>query len=395
MWQHARAALLAVLAYSAIAVAYTWPLAIRLNGVPHDLGDPLLTTWFLWWSGQTVPLTAAWWNVPVFYPAPGVFGFSEHLLGLLPIAWPLNALTGQPLVGHNVAFIATFVLSALGAHYLAYTLTRRHDVSVIAAVAFAFAPYRLPQTPHIQVLASHWTPFCLAALHRYDADPRWRWAIAAAAAWVLQALSCGYYMFFLAVVVAMWMLWFAVGRWPVRQLLRVVAAFAGGALLLVPILRGYQTILQETYGFSRAIGEVRGFSADIASLLSASEDLLVWGWVRVFERPEANLFPGLTIVLLTVFAVWGGPRASGLPDSRPIRLTPSNPRRPARPVAAGQRAADAVRFVAVDRGWHAPGVYRTCRQAAHAGAGRRAWAACAASGTPRGFPSPGGDQPST
>jgi len=322
MRQHWRAALLAFLAYSAIAVAYTWPLSIRLNGVPHDLGDPLLTTWFLWWSGHTLPLTSAWWNVPAFYPAPGIFGFSEHLLGLLPIAGPLNALTGQPLVGHNVAFIATFVLSALGAHYLAYTLTRRHDVSIVAAVAFAFAPYRLPQTPHIQVLASHWTPICLAALHRYDADPRWRWAVAAAAAWVLQALSCGYYLFFLAVLVAFWMLWFAVGRWPVRQLLRVVATFAGGALLLVPILRGYQRILQETYGFFRGIGEIRSFSADIASLLSASEDLLVWGWVRVFERPEANLFPGLTIVLLTALAVWGGDRrGSGPADSRIIRLT--------------------------------------------------------------------------
>ena len=321
MRQHARAALLAVLAYSAIAVAYTWPLAIRLNSVPHDLGDPLLTTWFLWWSGQAVPLTAAWWNVPIFYPAPGVFGFSEHLLGLMPIAGPLNALTGQPLIGHNVAFLGTFVLSALGAHYLTFTLTRRHDVSIVAAVAFAFAPYRLPQTPHIQVLASHWTPFCLAALHRYDADPRWRWAIAASAAWVLQALSCGYYLFFLWTLVVFWLLWFAAGRWPLRQVVRLVAAFAVGGLLLVPIVRGYQSILHETYGLSRSIVEVRAFSADITSLLSASPDLLVWGWVRVFERPESNLFPGLTIVLLIALAFWGSrQRPSDSPDSPRLRL---------------------------------------------------------------------------
>ena len=321
MRPHARAALLAVLGYTAIAVAYTWPLAIRLNGVPHDLGDPLLTTWFLWWSGHTVPLTAAWWNVPAFYPAPGVFGFSEHLLGLLPIAGPLNALTGQPLVGHNVAFIATFVLSALGAHYLAYTLTRRHDVSIVAAVAFAFAPYRLTQTPHIQVLASHWTPICLLALHRFDQSAQWRWALVAAGAWVLQALSSGYYLFFLWTVIVLWLLWFAVGRWPLRQLVRVVAAFAGGALVLVPVIRGYQVILKDTYGLARSIGEIRAFSADIASLLSASEDLLVWGWVRVFERAESNLFPGLTIVLLTALAVWGSPRdSSANADSRRARL---------------------------------------------------------------------------
>src|SRR6188768_3194723 len=164
--RNARAVCAAFVGYLILAAAYTWPLPIRLNGVPHDLGDPLLTTWLMWWSGTQggLPLTAHWWNAPIFYPAPGIFAFSENLLGFAPIAAPLTALTHQPLIGHNVAFIATIVLSALGAHFLAYTITRRHDASAIAGIAFAFAPYRLAQAPHIQVLASFWTPICLAAL---------------------------------------------------------------------------------------------------------------------------------------------------------------------------------------------------------------------------------------
>jgi hypothetical protein len=299
----ARAIAIAFAAYTAAAVAYTWPLAIKLGGVPHDPGDPLLTTWFLWWDTQAVPLTARWWNAPMFFPAPGAFAFSEHLLGLTPIAVPFTLLTGQPLVGHNVAFIATYVLGALGAHFLAYTLTKRHDVSAIAALAFAFAPYRLPQAPHIQVLASFWTPVCLGALHRYAQTWRVRWIVLAAAAWVLQALCCGYFAVFLTVLVALWFLWFAAGRWPVRRLAVAGGAFAAGALALLPFLRGYKFFLRDTYGFSRGIGEIRGFSADAASLLSAGEDLLVWSWVRVIERPEANLFPGLTIVLLCGLAL--------------------------------------------------------------------------------------------
>jgi hypothetical protein len=316
--RNARAVGLASLAYIAVATAFTWPLAIRLNGVPHDLGDPLLTTWFLWWSGtQGLPLTTHWWNAPMFYPATGVLAFSEHLLGLVPIAAPIIALTHQPLIGHNVAFIATFVLSALGAHFLAYTLTRRHDVSAVAAMAFAFAPYRLPQTPHIQVLASHWTPICLAALHRYDRTARPRWAILAAAAWVLQALSCGYYLLFLAVLVGLWFLWFAIGRWPVRQFAIAAAAFGVGGLLLAPVLWGYQVILRDTYGFKRSIAEIRYFSADIAGLLSASDELLAWGWVSVFQRAESNLFPGLAIVLLAGLALYKAqPFKTVAPESR-------------------------------------------------------------------------------
>ena len=306
MSRSARAVALASLGYTLLAVAYTWPLAIRLStGVAHDLGDPLLNTWILWWSGtQAVPLTAHWWNAPAFYPATGVLAFSEHLLGLAPISAPLILLTGQPLVGYNVALIATVALSALGGHFLAYTITRRHDVSVVAAVAFAFAPYRLAQMPHIQTLSSYWAPVCLAALHRYDRTGRTRWAIGAAAAWFLQAMACGYYLFFLGVLVTLWLGWFAVGRWPLRRLAIVSAAFLAAALLLAPFLHGYQTILRDTYGLNRSIGEIRFFSADVASLLLASEDLLVWSWVHVFQRPEASLFPGLTIVLLTGFAVY-------------------------------------------------------------------------------------------
>ena len=30
----------------------------------------------------------------------------------------------------------------------------------------------------------------------------------------MQALSCGYFLFFLSVLLVLWVLWFAVGRWP-------------------------------------------------------------------------------------------------------------------------------------------------------------------------------------
>ncbi len=299
-----RTILLLFCVYLALTVAYTWPLPIKLaHGITHDPGDPLLNAWILWWSTQTVPLTGHWWNAAFFYPAPGVLAFSEHLLGLVPIAAPIIAVTKLPLLGYNIALLATFVFSALGAHFLGYTLTRRHDAALLAGVAFAFAPYRLAQVPHIQVLASYWTPVCLAALHLYGRSGRLQWAFLAGAAWLLQALSCGYYLFFLSVLVGLWMLWFAIGRWPLKRIGTVALIFGGAAVLLGPILYRYQVILQDTYGLSRAIGEVRMFSADIAGLLLASDDLLIWRWVHLIQRPESALFPGLTIVVLTIVAI--------------------------------------------------------------------------------------------
>ena len=317
---HWRAVGLAALAYLLITIVYTWPLPVRLGDVAHDYGDPLLNTWILWWTTKTVPLTAAWWNAPIFYPALGTFAFSEHLLGLAPIAAPLIALTGNPLVGYNVTLIASFVLSGLGAHFLAYTLTRRHDAAFVAGVAFAFAPYRLAQLPHIQVLCAYWTPVCLAALHRYGRDGATKWAALAAFAWLMQALSNGYYLFFLSVLLALWFAWFAINRWRMQQWLKIAGLFAVAAAPLAPILIGYRHILKDTYDFHRSLGEIQMFSADVAGLWTASLDLQFWSWLRGLNKPEGELFPGLTLIALALFAMAAARPLMRQEESRRLRL---------------------------------------------------------------------------
>src|SRR5262249_52426821 len=159
-----------------------------------------------------------------------------------------------------------------------YTVTRRHDAAFVAGLAYAFAPYRLAQLPHIQVLAAFWAPICLAALHLYDRDRRLRWALLAAGAWLLESLSNGYFLFFLSVLLLLWFLWFAVGRWPWRQVAVPALCFAGAGVLMMPVLLGYKHILTDTYGFSRGLGAIQDYSADVGSLLHATDEVWLWGW---------------------------------------------------------------------------------------------------------------------
>jgi len=310
----------ATLGYLLITIIYTWPLPVRLGDVTHDYGDPLLNTWILWWTTKAMPLTAQWWNAPIFYPAAGTFAFSEHLLGLAPIAAPLIWFTGNPLVGYNVTVIASFVFSGLGAHFLAYTLTRRHDAAFVAGIAFAFAPYRLAQLPHIQVLCSYWTPVCLAALHRYGRNGTTKWAVLAAFAWLMQGLSNGYYLFFLTVLVGLWFAWFAVNRWTLSQWLKAAGLFVVAAVLISPILIGYRHILNDIYDFHRSLEEIQIFSADVAGLWTASHDLRFWGWLRGLNKPEGELFPGITLIALALFAVIAARPLMRQDESRRMRL---------------------------------------------------------------------------
>ena len=302
--------LLAAAAYVLLTAALTWPLALHAGSlVPNDLGDPLLNTWILDWNARTVPLTARWWNAPLFYPAPGIMAFSEHLLGLSLFTTPVILVTGNPLLAYNVAFFLSFVLSALAAYFLVFTLTRRHDCAFLAGLAFGFAPYRMAQLAHVQVLSSYWMPVALAAVHRYFAGRRARWAVLFAVAWLMQALSCGYYLFYLSVLVGLWLPWFVSGPASRRLLLRLGAIWAAVALVLVPVLYGYWHF-QRAYGLRREITEIVSFSADVASLLKAPDSLRFWGWLNVVEHPESQLFPGLTVTALVVAGLVAGWRSA-------------------------------------------------------------------------------------
>src|SRR5262249_33534266 len=147
-------------------------------------------------------------------------------LGLAVFTTPLIWLTGNALLAYNVAFFVSFPLSGLAAYFLTFTIARRHELAFVAGLAFAFAPYRMAQFAHVQVMSPYWMPIALGALHRALEDDRWRWAGLFGLAWAMQALTCGYYFFYLSVLVAFWLIWFAVRREHTRTLIRIGTAWA-------------------------------------------------------------------------------------------------------------------------------------------------------------------------
>ena len=303
MRRFVKPSVVAAAVYVLLTVALTWPLVIHpASLVPNDLGDPLLNTWILAWDARVVPLTPAWWNGPQFYPIAGAMAFSEHLLGLTIVTTPIILLTGDPLVAYNSVFFLSFVLSALSGYFLAFTISRRHDCAFLAGLAFGFAPYRMAQFAHVQVLSAYWMPIALAALHRYFDDRRTRWLVLFAAAWLLQALACGYYLFYLSILVALWLPWFIKGPARLKALAEIAVSWVIAAAMLVPVLYGYWKF-QHAYGLRRGVDEISLFSADVASVLKAPSNLRIWGWLHVVLHPEADIFPGVTVVILVILGL--------------------------------------------------------------------------------------------
>jgi hypothetical protein len=289
----------ALLGFCALAVFWTWPVAASLTSrLPHDIGDPLLVVWILWWNAQATPFTDAWWNAPMMWPMTGAMTLSEHLVGLSVVSTPLQWAGASPVTAYNVCFLLTFALSGFFAFLLARRLTGSTIAGLCAGIAFGFSPYRASQLAHIQVLSAQWMPLALLGLHAYLSTGAKRWLGVFAAAWLLQALSNNYFLLFFPVLIAAWLAWFVDWRRAPRRGLAIMATWVAASLPLLPILLKYREV-HDALGLTRKVAEIREYSAVPASFLHAAPLMRFWreGPAHTYEQ---YLFVGVTVVLVAL-----------------------------------------------------------------------------------------------
>ena len=295
-----RSVLASLLAYAGITIVMGRNVLASLGSrIASDIGDPLFATALLKWNATHMPWTHDWYQFPIFHPMPDMLALSEHLLGVSVIATPLQWLTGSPLVAYNLTMLLSFPLCGLAMYVLAWRLTRNRAAAFLAGLAYAFAPYRASQLPHIQVLVAWGMPLALLGLHGYLETRQRRWLALFGVSWLLQSAANGYYLVFFTGVVVLWVAWFMAARHRWRDVGNVAVTLAIAAIPLVPILYQYVTV-QRAFGLSRGIGEMAVFSADIAAVLCAAPDLTFWGWVQIACGPEGQLFTGVAFTILCI-----------------------------------------------------------------------------------------------
>ena len=303
-----------------LAVVFTWPLAMRPGSLmtAQPFGDPLLNAWILAWGADRLPRgLSGFWTGLFYYPYPDTLAYSEHLLGITVFTAPIQWVSGNPILAFNLALIASGVLAGVGAYLLAREVTGRTDAALVAGVAFACSPYRVPQIYHLQVLMAGWIPLGLWALHRFFATGSRRALAGFTACFVLQAYSNGYFLYFMSVpvaIVSVHGLWRARGeRW--RRSIALALSAVAILAALAPIAAVYLRVKHEQ-GLSRSLGSIVEFSPDIRAYGHISDRLWLWGGVLPTGRPEHELFPGLGIVLLTVVALLAATRSSRSNEAR-------------------------------------------------------------------------------
>ena len=223
---------------------------------------------------------------------------------------PIYAVTGNILTTYNILFIATFAISGLGMYLLMRDVTGRPLAAFFAGLAFAYAPYRLGQFSHLQVLSSYWMPLALYGFRRYFVTRRPAALAGGSAALVLQNLSCGYFMLFFAPFAAAYCAYEIAARRLFRDatvLTHFGLAAAAVVLLTWPFVSPYLQLREIKNLGVRSGGEIEMFSADTYAFASIAPNSRLLADTRAgYWQPEGEGFVGFTILAFAIVGVVAG-----------------------------------------------------------------------------------------
>ncbi|SDL68711.1 hypothetical protein SAMN05216298_4805 [Glycomyces sambucus] len=311
-----------------LAVGMTWPLAKDLDDViPHDTGDPLLLTYILGWVGHALRGDPGGiWDTNSFWPLTDAYLFTDTLLGYAPFALFATGPTSA-LVVYNVLYIASFALAFLGAYALLRQLGARVAGSAVAAAAFAYAPWKLGQAGHLQVLSCGGIALALAMLarghgwslrHGFKPErqrPGWIVAGWLTALWQFSigaGLGIPFVYLLLGTGVVVGLHWLVLR--PRLKWQTIAANGVGGVVFSLGVLwiaDRHAVVAREYPEAVRDVDYISWFSPTWQSFIISPEESRLWGAAHEAARadltwaPEQALLVGFTLAALAVVGlVW-------------------------------------------------------------------------------------------
>jgi hypothetical protein len=309
----------------ALSLVLTWPLVTRLsNSLPGWPMDNFAFLYKLWWFRTAVVERHTW---PLFDPnsyAP--FGFDlgqgePTLVNTVP-GIVLGTLFND-VAAYNLLMLLSFVISGLGAYLLVKELTGSKLSALLAAVAFAFAPYRMAEMAgHIQLMGTGWIAFAFYFLERTLKTRSGRDGALLGLSMSLTALSAWYYAYMVGLALLVYALvrvWMLRKETPLRTLLK--PGLAGGVVFLllggvaaIPSLRLWS--MGELTHSAKAADE---FSASPLDYVIPNQLQPVWGepFMRAHADQniiESNLYLGFVVLAIALAGWIIGRRAKLLPN---------------------------------------------------------------------------------
>ncbi|MEO8956374.1 MAG: hypothetical protein ABI465_17620 [Ktedonobacteraceae bacterium] len=289
--------------------------------VAGEWWDPLLNMWTLSWDTTTLlHAPTHLWQAQLLYPNNLSLSYSENLLGEAIIYAPFFLLSHNPVFAYNMTFYISFLLCGTNMYIMARHYTGKPLAAFVAALIYAFAPYRLAQLDHIHIIAGEWMPLAFLYLDLALEQGRWRNWILFALFYFLQLLSSIYYGIFLSyALLAFVLIRYTIPfigqlrsrkgtyvKYLVRRAIQPVIVFAIMFIFLGILMAPYLVSLQG--GFSRSLGQSTGYAAFVRDFIFAVPFNWLYGtsYYNGIVLPydsEHYLFLGLTTMALAACGI--------------------------------------------------------------------------------------------
>jgi hypothetical protein len=217
-------------------------IATAIPGGPVADVDGWQNVWNLWWFHRAASTLQNPFYTTMLYHPHGTGLYLQTLNasnGLLVL--PVTALWG-PIAAYNVALLAAFTLSGLGAYLLALRVSGHHIAAFVGGAIFAFSPFHLTKAwdGQLEQISLQWIALYALFLLRAAEDGRRRDALLAGLFLALVGYTSWYSFFFFAVYSVLFaLIWICAARsWFARRALAMQFVITSGfaLLLLAPIL---------------------------------------------------------------------------------------------------------------------------------------------------------------
>jgi hypothetical protein len=303
------------LAYTVMAVAYTYPLITHLGtGFLHgiDYYDSFQQAWVVAWVQHallTNPLSL--YDAPIFYPTKSALAYIDTMLPAAILLLPARLITHNSAVIYNLAVVTSFPMCATCMYLWADRLIHDARGSFLAGLIYAYCPYRLRHIEHLNLLSAECIPLtllCFEIVRTRGGKLAW---LGLGASLVLGAVTSLYYAAFGIVALA---LYAAVLRWRGQLLLSIRALrdawpLLPSLLLLTAGVWFYMRVMSTSFG-PRRLEDMVFFAADVRDFLHVGPQNPLLGWSDQMWRlpPTAArqyLFPGFVALGLAIFACRG------------------------------------------------------------------------------------------
>lgn len=299
-----------------LALLFHWHSVLHPLTSVGSMTDELLLSWTLDWNADYFAHPeGSLFDTPFFAPFPRTLAYTEHVVGLSLIAWPVTRLSDTPLLSYNLLLILSTWLTGWCAWLLTRGLGAGWKGAVIAGIIAALAPTRLLHAPgHVNILSQWWIPLSLYFLHRYLRTHDRRILLFIGASVLGQGLVSpqGFALQLVALAVVCGAFWCA--QKEQRKRIFSVIAVVGLALILVsPLLIPYAQTMNDP-------SVVRPPALRLLHAPSLSEILLPQ-WAMPFSQLERNVGAGVIPLLLIVCALFTLRRkrdAEENPDARTV-----------------------------------------------------------------------------